>query len=196
MPRVDADRPRDPLTGLHRRAALERDLARLVSSRRAGFLALFDIDGFIYVNDAYGHHVGDQLLCRFARHIERCTARRCTAYRITSDGFAVLGAGVGAARAECIGQAVVRSLGLSFDGEWADRRITVSAGLAVWPRGEPGWVEPRHLLAEADRAVYLAKRDGGGRVRRVVSDGWADRPDVEDRPGRRTRSGRGGGHGR
>ena len=54
----------DDLTGLPNRSAftlyLEENADQL--NRSAAWLAVFDIDGFIYLNDQFGHLVGDSVL--------------------------------------------------------------------------------------------------------------------------------------
>ena len=53
----------DYLTGLYNRAFIEEELKRLGNSRLLPLgVVLCDINGLNNVNDAFGHHVGDQLL--------------------------------------------------------------------------------------------------------------------------------------
>ncbi len=56
----------DPLTGLMNRrsfsASLEHELKRMSRTEKAAAVILFDLDHFKQLNDAHGHHVGDQVL--------------------------------------------------------------------------------------------------------------------------------------
>ena len=60
---------RDPLTGLHNRRYLARELERLTQERTAGpiSLAVLDVDHFKTINDRFGHAAGDEVLIRIAR---------------------------------------------------------------------------------------------------------------------------------
>ncbi len=61
----------DPLTDLFNRRSLERALEEFFSlckySKMTFSLILIDLDDFKYVNDNYGHHVGDLVLAKVAK---------------------------------------------------------------------------------------------------------------------------------
>lgn len=67
----------DPLTQVANRAEMERTLEFLVRKNREKpvqcSIIICDIDFFKKINDDYGHHVGDQALISFARHIQELT---------------------------------------------------------------------------------------------------------------------------
>ena len=67
----------DPLTQVANRAEMERTLEFLVRKNREKpvqcSIVICDIDFFKKINDDYGHHVGDQALISFARHIQEFT---------------------------------------------------------------------------------------------------------------------------
>src|SRR3954451_9686605 len=153
---------RDPLTdGLNRRA-FDAELARGAASGRSGALLVLDLDGFKDVNDAHGHHAGDELLRVVAGAIARRLRRGDVLCRLGGNEFAVLLArcerdeatGVGADLA-----ALVAGQRFLFDG--VERGVTASIGLARVHAGST----PAELLGAADRAMYAAKAVGGGRVR-------------------------------
>ena len=111
---------------------------------------MLDIDDFKYLNDRYGHPHGDAVITRVAEVLDdRRPSDR--AYRIGGDEFAAVlphtdGDGV---------QALMRRLARRFD----DAGVKVSIGLASL---RPGQSTADSMRAEADAALYEAKRRGGG----------------------------------
>ncbi|HST41050.1 MAG TPA: diguanylate cyclase [Conexibacter sp.] len=145
----------DPLTGLPNRRALEETYAReLASAQRGGgplTLAMIDLDHFKAFNDAYGHPAGDALLAAVSRNWTRRLRVTDALARWGGEEFCLLLPGCDAARA-C---ALVEQL---RDG--VPHEQTFSAGVAVWERG----MTREALLAQADAALYRAKRDGRDRT--------------------------------
>lgn len=140
---------RDPLTELHNRRALERDLVWTVQEEcQECLLAVVDVDGLKQVNDSLGHAAGDDLLRRFAAGFVRVVRPQGRAYRISGDEFALLlQEGTLETPAQVVEQ-VTREL----------REVYPQAGASVgtvrWRRGETAsaW------LSRADRAMYRHKR--------------------------------------
>jgi diguanylate cyclase len=68
---VEAEANLDPLTDLFNRRSLERALKEFFTlckqSKMSFSLVLIDLDDFKYVNDNYGHHVGDLVLAKVAK---------------------------------------------------------------------------------------------------------------------------------
>jgi diguanylate cyclase (GGDEF)-like protein len=152
----------DPLTGLANRRCLEHDLQTLDthghSAAPVGF-AMVDIDHFKSFNDVHGHPEGDAILRRVARAISNAVRDDDVVYRFGGEEFSVLlrdaDTDTAASVAERIRQAVRRvAPPLGADP------ITVSVGVSV--QASPPDVDA--LLAEADGALYEAKRKGRDRV--------------------------------
>lgn len=146
---------RDPLTGVGHHASFYGalpDLRRRPTSRRTAVVYL-DVDHFKAVNDSLGHVEGDRLL----RAVTRCMGDALRAgdelFRLGGDEFAALlpvsDEGEAVAVGERLLSAVRRELG-----------VGMSAGVAVDQPGE----DDRELVARADRALYLAKQAGRGRL--------------------------------
>ncbi len=83
----------DALTSLPNRALFEERLAGTLATATADApvaLVLVDIDGFRDVNEAYGLHLGDQLLVEVGRRLVREVRGAAVVSRIDGDQFAVL----------------------------------------------------------------------------------------------------------
>ncbi len=130
------------------------------ASRNDGEVALLfiDVDRFKQVNDSLGHRFGDALLVAIAGRLLDC-ARDCdTVARLGGDEFAVLMESIqGAADAEALAWRLVESMRQPF--QILDREVTVSIsiGIAVYPRDD-GQVDI--LLSKADAAMYEVKVSG------------------------------------
>ena len=158
----------DALTGLPNRVLFEDRLRHaLARMNRANQLqveeciaVLFvDLDGFKPINDSFGHSAGDRILCVAAERLARNTRESDTVARIGGDEFLLLLEGVHD-RAECAEAAnrVLRALGEPFNVQGKLLQIACSIGIVLHP--EQG--EPDKLVANADAAMYEAKRAGGG----------------------------------
>ncbi|QEC46314.1 diguanylate cyclase [Baekduia soli] len=147
----------DPLTGLaNRRLWDDRLGVELARADRSGLplcVAALDLDRFKPYNDHHGHQAGDRLLVELAEGWRALLRGADLLARLGGDEFAVLLPDCDLGCAEGI---VIR-LQEATPGE-----IACSAGLVVRTAGEPADA----LLARADAALYAAKADGLGGVRR------------------------------
>lgn len=159
----------DDLTGLPNRAmaiSTLRDAIRKAVQNGDNLAAVFvDLDRFKRINDTYGHEAGDQVLRETGERLASFKREGCFIARLSGDEFVVLCAGL-ADRAAT--EALAERLRASFDlaHTIGDRSVSVSAsiGVAVFCAGSEDPVEPGALLSQADRAMYLAKKAGGGRA--------------------------------
>jgi diguanylate cyclase (GGDEF)-like protein/PAS domain S-box-containing protein len=79
----------DHLTGLGNRLALAHTFATNSEDVRPGRVALHyvDLDEFKPVNDQFGHHVGDRLLCLVGERLKACCSPGDVAVRLGGDEF-------------------------------------------------------------------------------------------------------------
>jgi diguanylate cyclase (GGDEF)-like protein/PAS domain S-box-containing protein len=156
----------DALTGLVNRREFERRLEEAVEGARRGeathMLCYLDLDRFKIVNDSSGHLAGDSMLREVAKLLRDAVRDSDTVARLGGDEFGMLLVGCPLDKARQIADDVCRSVA-QYRFVWHDRvfNIGVSVGLIEIGR-EAGSVE--QLLAAADSACYVAKKEGAGRV--------------------------------
>ncbi|MFE0376421.1 GGDEF domain-containing protein [Streptomyces inhibens] len=78
---------RDPLTGLHTRAAWTTRAERIIRRYRKAAVLLIDLDHFKALNDTYGHAVGDAALVATADRLRTWCGHNGTAGRLGGDEF-------------------------------------------------------------------------------------------------------------
>ena len=156
----------DALTGLVNRREFERRLSESADIARRGeashMLCYLDLDRFKIVNDTSGHLAGDSMLREVAKLLREALRDSDTIARLGGDEFGMLLVGCPLDKARQIADDVCRSIA-NYRFVWHDRvfNIGVSIGLIEIGR-EAGSVE--QLLAAADSACYVAKKEGAGRV--------------------------------
>jgi diguanylate cyclase (GGDEF)-like protein len=162
----------DHLTGLANRRRFSETLSLEVSraERFEGSLALVlaDLDDFKRVNDRYGHHIGDEVLRRFAAVMMENVREFDLAVRHGGEEFAVLlpetDIDGGVRLAERLAEALRRS---RFATPWGEFSVTASFGVAAFPAADSA----EQLVFAADRALYQAKSEGKDRVAHAGSEG-------------------------
>jgi diguanylate cyclase (GGDEF)-like protein len=157
----------DALTGLPNRRYFDEFCGLLARRRRADDVVgvlMVDIDNFKRVNDAHGHEVGDEVLRAVAGAIAGAVRDGDVPARIGGEEFAVLLRNPSERMAVEVGErvrAAVGALDLRGIGAAGLAGVSVSVGVAVAVGPDEPMTE---LLAEADRALYRAKRAGRDRV--------------------------------
>lgn len=160
----------DGLTGVKNRSCFnshfEHEWRRSQRSSNAVSLLMIDIDHFKSINDSYGHLGGDICLREVATLIEQA-ARRVTdcTFRYGGEEFAVLLAATDAVAAYKIAESV-RRLVEDADIVFNEKRVivTVSVGVATIIPAEHIDLNCDVLIAQADDALYQAKKTGRNRV--------------------------------
>lgn len=157
----------DPLTGLANRRGFDQALA-MEAERSARFkspltLCIMDLDNFKAVNDTHGHPCGDEVIKAMAGILRDQMRMIDTAARIGGEEFGLLLPGTGQTRALKLLQRI-QSIIQATQIVCASARLTMtmSMGLASY-RGKQA-PDPVRLVAEADKALYRAKRAGKNRI--------------------------------
>jgi diguanylate cyclase (GGDEF)-like protein/PAS domain S-box-containing protein len=161
---------KDGLTGLANRRAfdstLQSEWLRLEHSGKPMSLLFVDVDHFKLFNDRHGHQSGDECLRAVATIVGAQALRPIDlAARYGGEEFAIIlpETGRDGARdvAERIRQAVL-DLKIAHGAPRASAHVTLSVGVATLEPGPHAGCDS--LLAQADQALYAAKRLGRNRV--------------------------------
>ncbi|WP_244669958.1 bifunctional diguanylate cyclase/phosphodiesterase [Kaistia sp. 32K] len=161
----------DSLTGLPNRLMLRDHLRRELARGRRGdqhfALHFIDLDRFKAVNDAHGHHRGDELLQRVADALKGLVGDRHTVARLGGDEFAILQSDIdGPDDASRMAQSILDLLNSEEDSPLA---LNIGASIGVTLAPQDG-TDPDELLKNSDQAMYLAKSLGGGIWRFFAAD--------------------------
>ena len=151
----------DTLTGLPNRVLLADRIDQAMSKvqEQGGCFALMfiDLDGFKPVNDAFGHHMGDQLLRAVGLRLREELRSQDTLARIGGDEFVLLVQLGEENDALNLAARQVGLIGRPFQVAEHDLQISASVGITIYPGN--GYTA-EELLMNADAAMYHAKGTG------------------------------------
>ena len=152
----------DPLTGLPNRQTFRVIMDEYVAAEREFGLLLLDLDAFKDVNDAHGHHAGDDVLIEISARLLAAFPDVPVVARLGGDEFAVIVVDeIDGDALRALGNNAIRQLMAPVSTEHAQVRVGASIGISIHPsHGADGPT----LLANADLALYKAKGRGPGRV--------------------------------
>ena len=175
----------DALTGLANRTLLNSRLhqaigrAAEISSEIA--VVFIDLDQFKFINDTYGHALGDGLLQSMADRLRSCVRDSDTVARQGGDEFVLLLQGYRPPDLAGVVQRLHAAIALPWRSGRREFHVTSSIGVAVYPSdGDSADV----LLRNADAAMYKAKENGRNAVQFFTAElnhALVERLDIEHR---------------
>lgn len=154
----------DSITGLFNRVMLSKIIDEKIqkASKNAGkFSMIFmDLDNFKFVNDSFGHPVGDKLLIEVANRLKEVENDKIISFRLGGDEFIVLVDEIeNKDEVEHLLKYLVKILGSPIVIEGNMFHITYSSGIVLYPENGCNFNE---LLKNADIAMYKSKKSGKG----------------------------------
>ncbi|MES2951193.1 MAG: EAL domain-containing protein [Pseudomonadota bacterium] len=152
----------DALTGLPNNTLFDDRLTQFLhAAGREGLAAivLIDLDRFAQLNDALGRHAGDMVLKMVAQRLTNALREPYSLARIGGDVFAIAFAGFqqGADAAMLLEQQVFQALSQPFTVAQHDVRLSVQAGIALYPADGN---DAETLFKHAEVALKKAKSSG------------------------------------
>jgi diguanylate cyclase (GGDEF)-like protein/PAS domain S-box-containing protein len=147
----------DSLTALGNRVALLEQLEKMAGEWSTLAFAILDIDRFKAIHASLGDAGGDQMLVGLTSRLTKRFSPDARAFRIGGDSFALI---VPTAADQCarIGAELVDLCGAPFSVSGRNVFASASVGVVAGRDAE----DPLELIKNAETALGLAKRQGGG----------------------------------
>lgn len=157
---------RDQLTGVFdRRGLAEHGAAAYASARRnetSLAVIMADIDRFKFINDEFGHAVGDAALCHFAEILKVDRRAVDILARVGGEEFALVLPGTGLEDAMALADRLrVQIEGCPLDVDGRQLSMTSSFGVAALNDSDTCLTD---TIVRADTALYRSKRAGRNQV--------------------------------
>ncbi len=153
----------DALTGVPNRRKVMEDIAKHIADDGATPVAvmLMDLNRFKSINDTFGHHVGDALLCHVTDVLKDIVKKPHTIARLGGDEFLFFCHTRTRVEAETIAHQILRAIESPMLHEEIELVVQSSIGVAFYPfDGQSASA----LVKKADIAMYQAKKAGGNQV--------------------------------
>lgn len=157
----------DPLTQLPNRMLYNDRLNQTINlaKREKTHFSIFfiDLDKFKFVNDTYGHEMGDKLLVKVAEILTQCIRKSDTVARLGGDEFTVILPGMDShydkLAVGLIAEKIIAKLTEDIIIDNTLIQIGASIGIAIYPQHGS---DASSLNKHADIAMYQAKEQGRG----------------------------------
>lgn len=152
----------DTLTGLNNRLQFNNTLPEKISyaKRHDSLFALLflDLDNFKFVNDHFGHHVGDLLLQEIAARLKECVREYDFIARLGGDEFAIIINDIKSTEdAGNVAKNILDAIAHQYTLAHHTFNIGCSIGIACYPSAG---LDHGTLVRNADSAMYHAKELG------------------------------------
>jgi len=139
------------------RKCLEEEIFRCSCFGLSFCLVFLDIDNFKYINDTFGHLVGDKVLCEVSKILQASVRKKDIVARFGGDEFVILLPGM------LPGEETVVLDRLLHEVENVENienyKINISYGTAYYPQDG---ITAEKLIETADKRMYQNKKNEGG----------------------------------
>ncbi|MBE0680403.1 MAG: diguanylate cyclase [Anaerolineales bacterium] len=157
----------DPLTGVYNRRGLfglgKVEFARSVRSNQPFSAIMVDLDHFKKINDAYGHAIGDLVLCETANRSKNCIREIDYLGRYGGEELVILLPDTTLSASMMVAERLRMAIANTPVKINEETKINITASLGVAGKDE-NTTSLEMLISHADQAMYAAKRKGRNRV--------------------------------
>lgn len=141
----------------------ELDLA--VTQNMSLAVIMFDIDFFKNFNDTWGHACGDYVLQMVAKIMKDSIRDGDLASRYGGEEFTILLPATARESAVAVAERVRTNIeNTDFCYEGQHMRVTISGGVSVYDSEKNPVTSANILVDQADKALYLSKRNGRNKI--------------------------------
>ncbi|MEG2773802.1 MAG: EAL domain-containing protein [Acetivibrio sp.] len=171
--KIKYDRDFDVLTKLYNRRAFAREVAGLLEKEECpnGVISIWDLDNLKFINDTYGHDMGDKYICLLADTLLENMTEHLMVARMSGDEFMAFSYKQQAEEnygvLESIHKQFLKRRLLLPDGNSIS--VSVSAGMALYGKDAITYDE---LVKHADFAMYEIKNSEKGGIKRFSRDSY------------------------
>jgi len=122
-----------------------------------------DIDGFKYINDEHGHHIGDELLQQISKRVVATLRESDTIARVGGDEFTLIIPNVENKESVAkIANKILSTINEPYTLHGVRFNISASIGISLYPENSG---DINELVKQADIAMYQAKKEGKDRYK-------------------------------
>lgn len=128
-------------------------------------ILMFDIDFFKKFNDTWGHACGDFVLKTVAKIIKNSTREQDIASRYGGEEFTLMLPNTSKEDALAVAGRIrseIEKTDFCYEGQ--HMKVTISIGCSLYDSKENPVSSPKELVEQADKALYVSKRNGRNRV--------------------------------
>ena len=147
----------DYLTVLQNRSHLYKSVIKAVNKKEKFSLVVMDIDNFKYINEKFGHDVGDSLLKYIARKLQETIDYPNEVVRLGGDEFSIL---LYEDHKDLIREKIneiLIKLGNTWENDNYKLYFTFSIGVSIYPKDSVNYLE---IFRNAEIAMHQVKKSG------------------------------------
>ena len=153
----------DFLSQLYNRSTFLKELQKLLDMKRVNerYAVLFiDVDDFKFINDRYGHNVGDEVIRYVADTLKECVGNGGIAGRFGGDEFVLcITDAEKVANCDEFAAGIIDNLYKGYKCEAVSITLNVKASIGIAVADEQV-SDAERLVGQADEAMYFVKKNG------------------------------------
>lgn len=153
----------DFLSQLYNRSTFIKELQRLLDMKRVNekYAVLFiDVDDFKFINDRYGHNVGDEVIKYVSDTIKACVGENGIAGRFGGDEFVLCVTSANKVNEiDEFAMGIIDNLYAGYNCETIQTTLNINASVGISFAPDHG-KDAEILIGAADEAMYFVKKNG------------------------------------